>query len=95
VEKEGVRDEIPANAVFLLTGYRPDTDLLRQAGIRCDDQTLKPELNSETLESNVPNLFIAGGAVAGRETNTIFIENGRFHGERIVQVIAERMERKQ
>jgi thioredoxin reductase (NADPH) len=91
VEKDGLRDEIPAKAVFLLTGYRPDTDLLRRAGIRCDEQWLKPELNPETLESNVPNLFVAGGATAGRETNTIFIENGRFHGEKIVQVLAERM----
>jgi thioredoxin reductase (NADPH) len=91
VEKDGLRDEIPVKAVFLLTGYRPDTDLLRRAGIRCDEQWLKPELNPETLESNVPNLFVAGGATAGRETNTIFIENGRFHGEKIVQVLAERM----
>jgi thioredoxin reductase (NADPH) len=91
VEKAGVREEIPANAVFLLTGYRPDTALLRQAGIQCDEDTLKPALDPETLESNVPNLFVAGGAIAGRETGTIFIENGRFHGERIVQVLAERM----
>ena len=38
----------------------------------------------------MPNLFIAGGAVAGRNTGNIFIENGRFHGERIVKVIADR-----
>jgi thioredoxin reductase (NADPH) len=95
VEKEGAREEIPANAVFLLTGYHPDVDLLRQAGVRCDQQTQAPALDSETLETNVPNLFVAGGATAGRETGTIFIENGRFHGEKIVQVIAERAGRKE
>jgi hypothetical protein len=42
------------------------------------------------FEINVPNLFIAGGAIAGRQTGTIFIENGRFHGEKIVAVLAER-----
>jgi thioredoxin reductase (NADPH) len=90
VDRGGVRDEIPANAVLLLTGYRPDVDLMRRAGVRCDAETLAPELNPETFETNVPNLFIAGGAVAGRNTGSIFIENGRFHGERIIKVLAER-----
>jgi hypothetical protein len=35
-------------------------------------------------------LFVAGGAVAGIDTGTIFIENGRFHGEKIIEVIARR-----
>jgi hypothetical protein len=38
----------------------------------------------------VPNLFVAGGAIAGRHTGNIFIENGRFHGERIIGVVAGR-----
>ena len=78
------REEIPADAVFLLTGYHPDADLMRKAGIHCDDESLAPDMNPETFETNVPNLFIAGGAIAGRKTGNIFIENGRFHGEKIV-----------
>jgi bacillithiol disulfide reductase len=39
----------------------------------------------------VPNLFVAGGAIAGIDTGTIFIENGRFHGEKIVETIASRL----
>ena len=85
------REEIPAEAVFLLTGYKPDVDLMRHAGIRVDEETLAPELDSETFETNVPNLFIAGGASAGRNTGDIFIENGRFHGERIIRVLAARL----
>jgi thioredoxin reductase (NADPH) len=85
------RQEIPAEGVFLLTGYHPDVDLMRRAGIRCDEETLEPELNKETFESNVPNLFIAGGAIAGKRTGNIFIENGRFHGERIIKVLADRL----
>ncbi|MGH9253820.1 MAG: NAD(P)-binding domain-containing protein [Vicinamibacterales bacterium] len=87
------REEIPADAVLLLTGYRPDVDLMRRAGISCNDETLAPHLNPETFETNVPNLFIAGGAVAGRNTGSIFIENGRFHGERIINVLADRFQR--
>ena len=88
---DGTRDEIPAEGVFLLTGYHPDVDLMRRAGIHCDEDTLEPDLNKETFESNVPNLFIAGGAIAGKRTGNIFIENGRFHGERIIKVLADRL----
>ena len=64
---------------------------MRRAGIECHPETLAPTLNPETFETNVPNLFIAGGAVAGRHTGNIFIENGRFHGERIINVLVERL----
>ena len=85
------REEIPAEHVFLLTGYHPDAELMRKAGINVNDTTLAPNLSPETFETNVPNLFIAGGAIAGRNTGSIFIENGRFHGERIIKVLAERL----
>jgi len=84
------REEIPAEGVFLLTGYHPDAELMRRAGVECDPDTLAPSLNAETFETNVPNLFLAGGASAGRATGNIFIENGRFHGEKIIKVLAER-----
>ena len=91
VESAAGRDQIAADAVFLLSGYRPDVDLMRRAGVQCDEETLAPALNPETYETNVPNLFIAGGAIAGRNTGSIFIENGRFHGERIIKTLAERL----
>src|SRR6187431_1880942 len=90
IERKGETEAIPAEGVFLLTGYHPDAELMRRAGIECHAESLTPTLDPETFESNVPNLFIAGGAVAGRNTGNIFIENGRFHGERIVKVIADR-----
>jgi thioredoxin reductase (NADPH) len=93
IEREGAREHLPAEGVFLLTGYHADVDLMRRAGVQCDADTLAPALNPDTFETNVPNLFIAGGAVAGRQTGNIFIENGRFHGERIIKVLAERLSR--
>jgi thioredoxin reductase (NADPH) len=45
----------------------------------------------ETFETNVPNLFIAGGAIAGKKTGNIFIENGRFHGVKIIELLAKRL----
>jgi thioredoxin reductase (NADPH) len=80
-------EEIPADAVYLLTGYRADTELMCRAGVMLN-QRQAPVFNPETFETNVPGLFVAGGAIAGVDTGTIFIENGRFHGEKIVEVIA-------
>ena len=90
VARDGRREEILADAVLLLTGYHPDCDLYRRAGIRLHRETMSPEFNSDTFETNVPGLFVAGGAICGRDTSNIFIENGRFHGEAIIRTIAER-----
>jgi thioredoxin reductase (NADPH) len=84
---------IPADAVFLMTGYHPDWDFLQAAGVSLDPDTRVPIYDAATYETNVPNLFVAGGVVAGRDTAPIFIENGRFHGEAIVGVVAARLSR--
>jgi thioredoxin reductase (NADPH) len=86
-----VTEELPADAVFLLTGYRSDTALLTSCGITFNPVTFEPDHDPETFESNVPNLFIAGQVLTGRQSGKIFIENGRFHGERVVEVIARRL----
>jgi thioredoxin reductase (NADPH) len=83
-------DEIPADAVYLLTGYRADTDLMCRAGIRLTERQ-GPVHDPKTFETNVRGIFVAGGAIAGMDTGTIFIENGRFHGEKIVEEIARRI----
>ena len=83
-------DEIPADAVYLLTGYRADSSLMCRAGVRLNEREA-PIHDPETFETTVPGLFIAGGAIAGVDTGTIFIENGRFHGEKIIDVIRRRL----
>jgi thioredoxin reductase (NADPH) len=83
-------EELPADQVFLLTGYHPDTTLLAQVGVRVDPATLVPEHDPATLETNVPGLFLAGALVSGKQTSRIFIENGRFHGDTIVGAITAR-----
>ena len=86
----GGQEELPADQVFLLTGYHPDTSLLAKAGVRVDAQKLVPAHDPATLETNVPGLFLAGALVSGKQTSRIFIENGRFHGEAIVGAITGR-----
>jgi thioredoxin reductase (NADPH) len=70
--------------VLALTGYHPDLDFLHQVGIQTGPPPeCRPTVNTETLESNVPGIYLAGVVVAGNRTAEIFIENGRFHGREI------------
>jgi thioredoxin reductase (NADPH) len=87
---DGTEDEIAADDVLLLTGYRADQDLMARAGVTFGPRNA-PSFHPDTFETNVPGLFVAGGAMAGDDTGTVFIENGRFHGEKIVEVIAARI----
>ena len=81
------RDEVPADAVYLMTGYHPDAKFFASAGVRVDPDTLVPAHDTQTLETNVAGFYLAGSVVSGKNTGRIFIENGRFHGEAIVKSI--------
>jgi thioredoxin reductase (NADPH) len=67
-----------------MTGFAPNMDLLREIGVPIDPTTGIPSHDPDTLETSVPNLFIAGVVVAGFDANKVFIENGRYHGDKIV-----------
>jgi len=74
--------------VFAMTGYHPDFSFLQGLGVRFEGEDRQPVCNPETLESNVPGIYLAGVIVAGARTNEIFIENGRFHGRQIAQALS-------
>ena len=77
--------------VFALTGYHPDFDFLRSLGIELSADQCRPLCDPETLESNVPGLYVAGVIVAGSRTGEIFIENGRFHGLQIAEDLKRKL----
>ena len=80
---DGVRT-LANDHVFALTGYHPDFSFLERLGIRLEEENDRcPVCHPETLESNVPGIYLAGVIVAGERTHEIFIENGRFHGKLI------------
>jgi thioredoxin reductase (NADPH) len=81
----GVEDRIPAQHVYLMTGFTPSSTLLRQLGVSIDAKTGIPEHDPATMETNVPRVFIAGVLASGYDANKIFIENGRNHGDPIVR----------
>jgi thioredoxin reductase (NADPH) len=76
--------------VFAMTGYHPDFRFLEKLGVRFEGPDRRPVCNPETLESNVPGVYLAGVIVAGSRTNEIFIENGRFHGRQIAHALASK-----
>jgi thioredoxin reductase (NADPH) len=77
--------------VFALVGYHPDYDFLRAMGIELSTEQCRPVCDPETLESNVPGIYVAGVIVAGSRTNEIFIENGRFHGRQIAADLSKKL----
>ncbi len=83
-------ETIAADFVYLMTGYRADTALLQSAGAEVDVPIFAPVHDEATFETTVPNLFVIGACVAGKQSGRIFIENGRFHGEVAIRTIAGR-----
>ena len=77
--------------VFALTGYHPDYEFLRSLGIQISGGECRPFCDTQTLESNVPGIYLAGVIVAGARTSEIFIENGRFHGRQIAADLARKL----
>jgi thioredoxin reductase (NADPH) len=87
----GVKDleplSIDSDFVLLLTGYRQKTDLFDQLGVTvANDQ---PVIDLDTMETNVPNVFIIGTAAAGTEVGgvTTFIENAHVHVKRVLHAL--------
>lgn len=91
VRREGSEETIPADVAYVLIGYLPDAKFERAVGIEVDAETLVPTYNSETCESNVPGLYVAGTIQAGANTGRIFIDNSRHHSKLIVRHIAARL----
>ncbi|HTV03837.1 MAG TPA: YpdA family putative bacillithiol disulfide reductase [Acidobacteriaceae bacterium] len=79
------------DTVFALTGYHPDFDFLTALGVRFEGKDRLPFCNPQSLESNVPGVYLAGVIVAGSRTNEIFIENGRFHGRQIADDLKRKL----
>ena len=81
-------ETIKNDYVIALTGYQPNFEFLRQAGVRLsEDENLLPLYDPATMESNVKGLYLAGVVCGGMNTNVWFIENSRVHAEMIIRNI--------
>lgn len=86
-DKKGEMHEIENDFVLAMTGYLPDFDFLRNTGIRLEGDFLNPYYNPETMETNIPNLYLAGVVCGGKDTHLWFIENSRIHANIIIKNI--------
>ncbi len=86
---DGERITVCAEFVLAMTGFEPDTALIESAGAVVDPETGKPRL-TEALETTVLGMYVAGTLCAGKESNVVFVENGREHGPRIVADILKK-----
>ncbi|MGK0554562.1 YpdA family putative bacillithiol disulfide reductase [Macrococcus capreoli] len=85
-------ETIQNDTVFAMIGYHPDYAFLESMGIELvtNEYGTAPFYHRETMETNVDNLYIAGVIAAGNDANTIFIENGKFHGGMIAEDIRQK-----
>ena len=80
--------EVPADHVLLLTGYLQDKTLFERVGVELVGDQRAPKFDPETMQTNVPNLYIAGTAAAGTQQRfKLFIENCQIHALRIAKAI--------
>lgn len=70
--------------VIAMTGYQPDFAMLKRFGIELTE-SLAPNHNHETMETNVKGLYLAGVVCGGLDTHKLFIENSRVHAEMIMK----------
>jgi thioredoxin reductase (NADPH) len=84
--------EIPADFVLLMTGYRQDPALFEMLGVTLQGDERAPVHDAETMETNVPGVFIAGTAVAGTPPRkvSVIVETCHVHVPRIVAAITGR-----
>ena len=84
----GIREE-PCDFVLSLTGYEQDTSLFEMAGIGVFGEEKQPGYDEETMETNVPGIFLAGTAIAGSPVGhvRIIVEDCHVHVPRIVNAI--------
>jgi thioredoxin reductase (NADPH) len=78
--------------VLAMTGYQPPFEFMESCGIKFkDDEFHTPVYNEETMETNVPNLYLAGVMCGGLKTNKWFIENSRVHASQIIETLKKKM----
>jgi thioredoxin reductase (NADPH) len=86
--------DLPADDVLTLIGYEQDKNLLRRMGIELTGPMQRPVYDEQTMETNLPGIFIAGTAVAGTQSSSYktFLENCHVHVDRIVDTIVTRFD---
>ncbi|WP_419698164.1 YpdA family putative bacillithiol disulfide reductase [Mucilaginibacter sp. NFX135] len=81
---------IPNDYVMAMTGYKPNFDFLRKLGIILSEDKFIPQYNPDTMQTNLPGLYLAGVVCGGLDTHLWFIENSRIHADMIINDIVSK-----
>lgn len=87
--EDGHTEMLGNDFVLAMTGFRPDRKLITSMGVTMSEDMDKPRFDPETMETNIPGLYVAGVIASGRNANEVFIETGRRHGAMIARHIAD------
>jgi len=75
--------------VLALTGYQPNFSFLEKAGITLSQDAKRyPAYHPDTMETNMPGIYLAGVVCGGMDTQVWFIENSREHADNLITHIA-------
>jgi thioredoxin reductase (NADPH) len=79
---------VEADFVLALIGYEADMKLLHMAGVELSGECEMPNFDPQTMQTNVPGIYVAGTAVAGTQDKyRVFIENCHVHVDRILAAL--------
>ena len=80
----GINYEEKFDFVVKCIGYNFNDTLLKQAGVKLDEDRV-PFYNTETMETNIPDVFLAGTVAGGlRDMDKLFIGTCHNHVEKIM-----------
>lgn len=88
----GEIEHLPFDFVLLCTGYQADTTLFSLLGVDLLGTEQSPRYDPETMESNVPGVFVLGTAAGGTQSKFMhFIETSHAHVPKILAAIQSRL----
>ena len=88
VDDPGKTRQVDADFVLLMTGYVQDKSLFESAGVTLHGENRAPQIDPDTMMTDVPGLYVAGTAAAGTQENfKLYIENSHPHVPKILKSI--------
>lgn len=81
----GEETAVSTDFVLFKVGYEMEMMLYEQLGIQLEGKARKPQFDPNTMQTNVPNLYVCGTAAGGMEKeHELFISTCHEHVEKII-----------
>ncbi len=91
-EQESELLALPFDFVLICSGYVADMSLFEQLEVNLQGEEQIPYFNPETMETDVPGVFVLGTAAGGTQKKfSLFIETSHIHVDRILNTLKTRL----